>query len=409
MTTPVKFTGDANGPEKFIPEFGCAVPTFTEKPGGDRPALTYHVPMKFRGDYRADQLANFTVESDYRTDNFGYVLCERFTKAGERCLKRARNRSPRCDTHGGRVHPLDKVVRQRSENENGPESSLSRYRQFLAGQIGVDDLDDEELATCGFRASNGRIYKPRNVPRELAQGFTKAIYERAQEELRALTVDAAKTVGEIMKNRTNEPDIRLKAAISLLERNLGKTPTNVVVTQEKPFEVIFDDITTERPNRQEPIDAEVVPERQDFDGANEIPSGTTTNGSGPIDGLDFDSSAEVVPEQEVGSVGTEIELVSNARMFERNEAILAQVIERKPFEYDLSDHREDVSKATKKRYASRALGVDLTGPNIPLVRIETRTEDGRRIIRHVDPDTLKIKGPNASDSQRRKTYTLNDF
>ena len=37
----------------------------------------------------------------------------------------------------------------------------------------------------------------------------------------------------------------------------------------------------------------------------------------------------------------------DARLFERNEAILAQTIEIKPFEYDLRDHTADIKRKPK--------------------------------------------------------------
>ena len=196
-----------------------------------------------RGDYRPQDLANFDPQKNYRTDVLGKVLCYAFNQSGERCSKRAVNRYPRCDIHGGRLHPLDKLVRDEEKAANEAEGqALSRYRQFLAGQLSVDDLEDEELATCGFRAANGSIFKPKNVPREMAQAFTRAIYERAQAELRSLTVEAAQTMGEIMKNKNVEPDIRLKAALSIVERNLGKTPQVYAITDAKAYEEVFDGI-----------------------------------------------------------------------------------------------------------------------------------------------------------------------
>lgn len=371
----IELVGQATGPERFVPELGCKVKTFTQV---QKKQLKWHVPLEFRGDYRPNQLANYDPNKEYRCDPWGYVLCYGWTKAGERCNKRAVNRYPRCVMHGGALNSFDQVKKDEKP------TPTTRYKQFLDGIITVEDLDDEELATCGFRASDGRIYKPKNVPREITQAFTKAIYERAQEALRALTVDAANTVGEIMKNKTNEPDIRLKAALSLLERNLGKTPTNLVVTQDKPFEMVFDAISTKRP---ETIDGEVVGERSIVDAA--IERSTLPN--------DFDSES-------VGERRTEDLLDSQARrhsaevksaLHSRNEAVLAQFVEIKPYEYSVEDNRQAIQQATKKRYATR---------DIPLIREETRLPDGGRIIRHILP-----KQPTKKQIQNRKRYTLDDF
>ena len=355
--TPVKFVGYPDGAKTFIKSLGQEVGTFIQPPGGRYPALNYHVPLNKRGPYRPQDLADYDSETSYRTDALGYVLCTGFTKAGEVCSKRAENRSARCRLHGGRIHPLDKLVEDNEKAANNKEGeSLSRYRLFQAGQLTVDDLDDEELACCGFRASNGRIYRPRNVPREMAQAFTKAIFDRAQQELKKHTVDAAKTVAEIMLNSTIEPDIRLKAANTLLDRGLGKAPQNVTHTFDVTgFEEVFTEIF-----------------------------------SGPRD-----SRPKII----------EGEVVTNDRMFERNEAILAQSVEVKPFEYDLDDKSEEIKKATRKRYASRALGVDLTGPEVPFIRVEI----GDGVFIHRDPDELKVKGPQSNSITARKAYTLSDF
>lgn len=431
MNTPVKYVGLPTGPNKFVPEFGCEVSTFVEKPGGKVPALSYHVPLELRGDYRPQDLANYDPQKSYRTDPFGKVLCYAKTKAGSTCSKRAVNRYPRCDVHGGRLHPLDKIIQDPPEASNYEEpQELSRYRQFLAGQITIDDLDDEELACCGFRTARGSIFKPRNVPRELAQAFQRAIYDRAQQELRSLTVEAAQTMGEIMKNKNVEPDIRLKAALSIIERNLGKTPQVIAVAEAKAYEEVFDGILSisrdesrairglesssaaiESANNT--IDAEVVESEslgtervedenpvqgKDFgiqptNGSSHVGQGHSsdvsgnTNSNGPIDQRDNEKGL-------------------NSRLFERNQAILAKSIEIKPFEYDLSDHSEDIKKETRKRYARRSLE---NKPDISFKLIQTPLNNGRT---HVKIDSSKLpkpKKPSKSAVAQRKSYTLNDF
>lgn len=410
MNSPVKFVQHPDGPKIFVKELGQEVGTFLTPPGGSRPALNYHVPLNMRGPYRLDQLP---YKIDLRTDAFGYVLCGGFTNAGEKCSKRAENRCPRCNIHGGRIHPLDKLVTDDQEASSNREGeALSRYNQFKAGQITVDDLDDEELASCGFRARNGRIYKPRNVPREMVTAFTKAIYERAQQELKGHTVAAAQTVAEIMLNKTIEPDIRLKAANTLLDRGLGKAPQQINLTADiTGFEEVFDAIIAgPRPTI---IDAEVVSDdehggRSDFapDASNDGSDGYAQKAienpsiSTQLVSESPDSSNDVAPERDSGPG------LADARMSARNPAILAQTVEIKPFDYDLSDKSAQIKKATQKRYASRALGVDLTGPGVPFVRERL----GNGLFRHIDPDSVKVKAPQSNlKTDARKRYTLGDF
>jgi hypothetical protein len=393
MNAPaVRFVGYPDGPKQFIAELGFEVGTFTAAPGGKFPALTWHVPLKMRGDYRAEDLANYDPQMPYRTDKLGKVLCYGYTKAGERCSKRAVNRYPRCDQHGGRLHPLDKMVNDTESAANDAQTqSLSRFRQFQAGQITVDDLDDEELAMCGFRGKNGAIYRPKNIPRELAQAFTKAIYERAQEELRSLTVDAARTLGEIMRNKTFEPDIRLKSALSIIERNLGKTPQSITVNAGTGFDEVFEGI---------------------YNGSREASRNQRVQSERPLEiegeivespGLESDS------EDDRRNNDRDDEDPRDARLFSRDPAILAQSVEIKPFEYDLSDHTKEIKKATQKRYASRTLGVDLTRPKVPLIVEKHSLPNGCTRIRHINPKDIKVATPSKNAVNKRKSFTLSDF
>lgn len=420
MNAPVKYVGTPDGPPVFISEFGCEVPTFDVEPGGKRAALMHHVPLNMRGDYRPQELANYDPKFPYRTDTLGKVLCNADKLSGEKCNSRAVNRCGLCVFHGGRLHPLDKLVKDSQEGANEQEhQSLSRYKLFLAGQLTVDDLDDEELASCGFRSTNGRIYRPRNVPRELTQAFQKAIYERANRELRSLTVEAAQTMGEIMKNKNVEPDIRLKAALSILERNLGKTPQVVAFAEAKPYEEVFDAIlpisrdesraargiessSAAIESAANTIDAEVVePESL---GTERVENGN------PVQDKDFglhtpDNSKVSQRPNNVAGVDDSNES-PNARLFERNPAIISPVVEIRPFEYDLSSNKDDIQKETRKRYARRALA---NTPDVPLTLIKTPLTNGHTHVL-VDPKSFpKVKTESKSKAAQRKSYTLGDF
>lgn len=246
MTAPAKYVGKPDGPPKHIPELGCAVNTFTTEPGGRFPALMHHVPLDKRGWFRPTDLANYDMAKEYRTDALGYVMCYATTASGKRCKRKAVNRCPRCNFHGGRVHPLDKVVVEEPEDEevDAEPEPMSRYQQFLAGQITVADLDDEELTSLGFRNRAGRIFKPKNVPREMVTVFTRAIYDRSLQELKTNTLEAAKTLASIMIDPANDIGIRFKAAEAILDRSLGKAPQVVAVTGAAAWEEIFDEIAT---------------------------------------------------------------------------------------------------------------------------------------------------------------------
>lgn len=263
MNGIVATVGKPNGPKIYVPELGCEVATFTDKPEGNVPALRYHVPFDKRGPFRPEQLANYDEEREYRTDYHGYVLCYARTQLGEACKRQAENRFPRCNVHGGRLHPMDRLVKQKKEPEGAQPKPLSRYQQFLAKQITIDDLDDEEILSFGFRKPNGGIFKPRNIPREIINEFTKAIYDRALSEIKVNAVEAAKTLASIMTDTNNDASIRLKAAEAILDRSIGKAPQQLNITAGAPWEEIFESITTatrqqSRAARGDIIDVDVV-------------------------------------------------------------------------------------------------------------------------------------------------------
>lgn len=249
MTAEVMLVGHPDGPVEFVNELGMEVPTFTQAP--KKKCLMWHVPLNVRGQFRPDQLANFDVDTEYRTDALGWLLCYAKSKTTEkRCKNRAVNRYPRCALHGGQVHPLDKIAEPPKTAMSSDEfESMTRYQQFQAGAITVDDLTDEELTAQGFKARNGSIYKPKNLPRELLTAFTRAIYERATQELRNGTISAAKLLVDMVEDDTVEDNLRLKAAQEILDRNLGKAAQSITVTHQAPWEAIFDRITVS--NRSE--------------------------------------------------------------------------------------------------------------------------------------------------------------
>lgn len=257
----VQTVGKPDGPLLYVPELGSEVKTFTRPPKDGGSCLMHHVPVNKRGPFRPDQLANYDESKQYRTDTLGYVLCYGKTAAGTVCKRKAENRFPRCNAHGGRLHPLDRTVKPTPENEE-PEQ-LNRYQQFLAKHITVEDLDDEEILNFGFRRENGTIFKPRNIPRELANEFTKAIYDRALNEIKVNAVEAAKTLATIMVDPSNDASIRLKAAEAILDRSIGKAPQQLNISAGAPWEEIFESITTvtraqSRANRGDIIDVDVV-------------------------------------------------------------------------------------------------------------------------------------------------------
>jgi len=253
----------------MVPEIGRELGTFTQEPGGNKPALRYHVPLKCRGPFRPEDLANYDDSKEYRTDSTGYLLCyekvsDAQTQAQRYCKRKAVNRYPRCNAHGGRLHPLDKLINTEVQVEDEDTESMSRYQQFLARQIGIDDLYDDEVLNFGFRGKDGRIFKPKNITREMVMAFTKATYERALDSLKANALEAVKTLTSIMMDDAVDANVRVKAATEVLDRTLGKAPQTVQLVGNAPWEEVFQGIASisredsRKARGVETIDAEVV-------------------------------------------------------------------------------------------------------------------------------------------------------
>lgn len=249
MSELVQFVGSPDGPKIFVPELGLDVGTFEAEPGGNWPALYYHVPLNSRGPYRPDQLANYDSTHQYRTDAFGFVLCDKVLPDGDNaatrlCRKRSANRYPKCNMHGGRLHPLDKIITDTGQDEPEATEQLSRYQMYLAKQITVDDLDNEELLAFGFRTATGRIFKPKNITREMANGFTRAIFDRSLDKLKGSALDAANTLSSLMLDDSVDASIRLRAACEILDRTIGKAPLQVTINPGSAFDQVFENLFT---------------------------------------------------------------------------------------------------------------------------------------------------------------------
>ena len=365
--TSLELVGIADGPMRYIDALDTAVPTFTTTARG---CLTYHVPLEFRGDYTPKDLCNYDPSFKYRTDAYGKALCFGIAvSSGVTCNKRAMNRSEYCDSHGGRLHPFDKIKR-----EEKPDDELTRYEQFKRGIITVDDLEDDELAACAFRSKDGRLYSPKNMPRELMQEFNKALYRRADIEMKKHTVDSVKAVAEIMQSTAVEPEVRLKAATFLIERNLGKTPQVIAFQSAAPWEEVFDDIAHNRVpapaiEQEQHIEAEVV-EIEEVE-----PPALDPEPIVDIEG-DLFGNRNGIP---LVPVPDETISVKESLMT-RNPAIMAQEAEVKEFVYDLNDHATQVKAAQRKRFIARALGkTNVDEPARALRRFEQKRITGNLV------------------------------
>lgn len=139
-----------------------------------------------------------------------------------------------------------------------------RMVSLMAGDISVEELDDEELARGMCRNPNGGWpqKKPEMVPKVLHDRMVRELFSRADEALRMNLLDAVNSVTKIATGDSVDANVKLKAAQWMFERLRGKVPDVVQVTQEKPFEVTLDKLHRgPRPGSEDEgdvVDAEVV-------------------------------------------------------------------------------------------------------------------------------------------------------
>lgn len=123
--------------------------------------------------------------------------------------------------------PDDKRLAQPGKRDKfdgkGPRTVMERY---LAGELKVSDMDDEELKKGWFRNEKGTFKggRPANVPvkfyRELRDETIKRWNEKLVEELEPMKA----VLKEIALNPRAPADARHKSAIYLMERVVGKVP-----------------------------------------------------------------------------------------------------------------------------------------------------------------------------------------
>lgn len=142
---------------------------------------------------------------------------------------------------------------------------VGRYARMMLppddeDHISVDDLDIEELARGQLKDKNGRFTgrPPRLLPREIVDAMRNEHYKRVNGILESSLPDQVKTMIEISGNKKADPGVRLKAAIYVYERFMGKTPEKINITAETRVQDIVDDILYEvEEYRQSAVEKEI--------------------------------------------------------------------------------------------------------------------------------------------------------
>jgi len=154
---------------------------------------------------------------------------------------------PRCTEHGG-----DAAEFSRKRTEAGYVRVNPKMAAILRGDMDVADLDDEELARGELRGKDGKFHRgPRMVPRDMYTRMMNELFKRANEQMKTNLVDAVKVLTAIATDPDADPKDAMKAAQWLIERVMGKTPENVIVTQDKPWQSLLVNVTTDNPQDYE--------------------------------------------------------------------------------------------------------------------------------------------------------------
>jgi hypothetical protein len=133
----------------------------------------------------------------------------------------------------------------------------TRWQQLIDGDIGVEDLDEGEIAAGKVRDSLGRISSkaPKLVPRAIEQALRLEFQRRINGRLGGMVDQALTTLETVQIAHWAPADAKVKAAVHVLDRSLGKVPDKLeaqieVRKFEQDIEGIFVDV----------VDGEVVEE-----------------------------------------------------------------------------------------------------------------------------------------------------
>lgn len=147
---------------------------------------------------------------------------------------------PRCSDHGGTHAPTS-----RKGQEGGFVKVNQRWIDLSNGTLDLSTLDEEELARGQLKSKDGRFHGsgPQVVPRNVYRKMTTELFKRADDAMKTNLTKAVGTLVTIMNADESDPKDKMKAAMWIIERVMGKMPETVVVGQEKPWQTLLVNIT----------------------------------------------------------------------------------------------------------------------------------------------------------------------
>lgn len=248
----VELVGEPDGPVTWVPELALEVPTYLTpgSKGMSAPTLQHHVPYAYRGPYKLDQAMVPMPENVRVNPSNGNVLCciDPYYNNYKECTTAAQNRTRFCERHGGALHPFDKLLSDpKAFSDYG-----SRYQQFKNGQLGVIDLDDEELAyqvikprsmmKVDFRNQSSKDViqlRKQTLTNEQRAAMADELMRRREADLQAALGGAIKSLIDISTSDVYEGADRVKASTFIIEKVMGKAPEKLQIEQTKPWETVF--------------------------------------------------------------------------------------------------------------------------------------------------------------------------
>lgn len=126
--------------------------------------------------------------------------------------------------------------------KDGNKKPKSRWRQLLAGDITVEDLDTEELQKMQTRNSIGSFTTSNaSVPAKLARDMKAELLRRGQAILDSAYTDAVTLLQDVVKDKRARTPDRIKAAQLIVERSAGRMPETVRVEKSATWDETFED------------------------------------------------------------------------------------------------------------------------------------------------------------------------
>ena len=201
-----------------------------------------------------------------RRQDSGQFAPDGSVKIGQRganvpCKNRAVNRTLFCQNHGGALNPGDRKISLKNSFENPQErvQNLSRAQKFMQGFISIEDLTDDEVsngfiwsdvyvANDGFEHPSPGATKVlfRALDLKFEQLAAKELHRRLNDYLKSKAPRAMEVIFQMADSDLVEPADRFKASQWIAERVIGKTPDIVVSVDggkdTKPYENILDNI-----------------------------------------------------------------------------------------------------------------------------------------------------------------------